>query len=316
MITLNDVEAAAGKIISYVRRTPLWKSETLSTRLGTNVYLKMEMFQKTGSFKLRGAFNQMLARSKDELVKGVVAISGGNFAQGAAYASRVLGVDAIVCMAEDTPHNYIEATRGYSATIDFSPDIQTAIARYNELSDQGRVALHPYDNPHQMAGAGTVALEIFEDLPEITDLVISIGGGGLIGGNTVAIKGLNQKIRVWGVETEGAKAMKTAIDAGQVVNIQPNSLAKTLCPPFVGQDALTIVQEHVEELIIVSDKQAIDAQRFIIERAKVLPELAASCTLAAALTIKDRFGPDDHLVLLMCGGNDSVENLVSYAQMV
>ena len=316
MITLNDVETAAGKILSYVRRTPLWKNETLSTSLGTNVYLKMEIFQKTGSFKLRGAFNQMLARSKDELVKGVVAISGGNFAQGAAYASRVLGVDAIVCMAEDTPQNYIDATRGYSATIDFSPDIQTAITRYNEFADQGRVALHPYDNPHQMAGAGTVALEIYEDLPEITDLVISIGGGGLIGGNTVAIKGLNPRVRVWGVETEGAAAMKKSIDAGEVVNIQPNSLAKTLCPPFVGQDALNIAQEHLEELLIVSDKQAIDAQRFVLERAKVLPELAASCTLAAAQTIKDRFGPNDHLVLLMCGGNDSVENLVSYAQMV
>ena len=316
MITLNDVEAAAGKILSYVRRTPLWKNETLSTSLGTNVYLKMEIFQKTGSFKLRGAFNQMLARSKDELVKGVVAISGGNFAQGAAYASRVLGVDAIVCMAEDTPQNYIDATRGYSATIDFSPDIQTAITRYNEFADQGRVALHPYDNPHQMAGAGTVALEIYEDLPEITDLVISIGGGGLIGGNTVAIKGLKPRVRVWGVETEGAAAMKKSIDAGEVVTIQPNSLAKTLCPPFVGQDALAIAQEHLEELLIISDKQAIDAQRFVLERAKVLPELAASCTLAAAQTIKDRFGPNDHLVLLMCGGNDSVENLVSYAQMV
>ena len=110
--------------------------------------------------------------------------------------------------------------------------------------------------------------------------------------------------------------MKKSIDAGEVVNIQPNSLAKTLCPPFVGQDALNIAQEHLEELLIVSDKQAIDAQRFVLERAKVLPELAASCTLAAAQTIKDRFGPNDHLVLLMCGGNDSVENLVSYAQMV
>ena len=315
MITLNDVKAAAVEISSYVRRTPLWKSETLSTRLGTNVYLKMEMFQKTGSFKPRGAFNQMLARGKDALDKGAVAISGGNFAQGVAYASRMLGVDAIICMPEGTPQNYIDATRGYSATIDLSPDIQTAIIRYNDLADQGRAALHPFDNPHQMAGAGTVALEIFEDLPEITDLVISIGGGGLISGNTVAIKGLNPQVRVWGVETEGSATMKTAMDAGEVVNITPTSLAKTLGAPFVAQDALTIAQEHLEELLIVSDKQAIDAQRLILERAKVLPELAASCTLAAAQTIKDRFGPDDHLVLLMCGGNDSVANLVNYAQM-
>ena len=315
MITLNDVKAAAEKVSSYVRRTPLWKSETLSKRFGTNVYLKMELFQKTGSFKPRGAFNQMLAREKDVLDKGAVAISGGNFAQGVAYASRVLGVDIIVCMAEDTPKNYVDATRGYSATIDFSRDIQAAFNRYNEFAEQGRTALHPFDNHYQMSGAGNVALEIFEDLPEITDLVISIGGGGLISGNTVAIKGLKPQVRVWGVETEGAATMKSAMDAGRVVNIKATSMSRTLGSPFVAQDALTIAQEHLEGLLIVSDKQAIDSQQLILERTKVLPELAASCTLAAVEKIKDRFGPDDHLVLLMCGGNESVANLVNYAKM-
>jgi threonine dehydratase len=315
MITLNDVKAAAEKVSSYVRKTPLWKSETMSKRFGTNVYLKMELFQKTGSFKPRGAFNQMLAKEKDVLDKGAVAISGGNFAQGVAYASRVLGVDIIVCMAEDTPKNYVDATRGYSATIDFSRDIQAAFNRYNELAEQGRTALHPFDNQYQMSGAGNVALEIFEELPEITDLVISIGGGGLISGNTVAIKGLKPQVRVWGVETEGAATMKSAMDAGRVVNIKATSLSRTLGSPFVAQDALTIAQEHLEGLLIVSDKQAIDAQQLILERTKVLPELAASCTLAAAEKIKDRFGPDDHLVLLMCGGNESVANLVNYAKM-
>ena len=315
MITLNDVKEAAEKVSSYVRRTPLWKSKTLSKRLGTNVYLKMELFQKTGSFKPRGAFNQMLAKGKDALDKGAVAISGGNFAQGVAFASLVFGVDIIVCMAEDTPKNYVDATRGYSATIDFSPDFQAAFNRYYELVDQGRTALHPFDNHYQISGAGTVALEIFEDLPEITDLVISIGGGGLISGNTVAIKGLKPEVRVWGVETEGAATMKSAMDAGKVVNITPTSISKTLGAPFVAQDALTIAQEHLEELLIVSDKQAIEAQQLILERTKVLPELAASCTLAAVEKINDRFGPDDHLVLLMCGGNESVENLVNYAKM-
>ena len=166
-----------------------------------------------------------------------------------------------------------------------------------------------------MSGAGNVALEIFEDLPEITDLVISIGGGGLLSGNTVAIKGLKPQVRVWGVETEGAATMKSAMDAGKVVNIKPTSMSRTLGAPFVAQDALTIAQEHLEGLLIVSDKQAIDAQQLILERTKVLPELAASCTLAAAEKIKDRFGPDDHLVLLMCGGNESVANLVNYAKM-
>ena len=315
MITLNDVKSAAEKVSSYVRRTPLWKSETLSKRLGTNVYLKMELFQKTGSFKPRGAFYQILTREKDVLDKGAVAISGGNFAQGAAYASRVLGVDIIVCMAEDTPKNYVDATRGYSATIDFSRDIQAAFKRYNELAVQGRIALHPFDNHYQMSGAGNVGLEIFEELPEITDLVISIGGGGLISGNTVAIKGLKPQVRVWGVETEGAATMKSAMDAGKVVNIKPTSMSRTLGAPFVAQDALTIAQEHLEGLLIVSDKQAIDAQKIILARTKVLPELAAACTLAAAEKIKDKFGPDAHLVLLMCGGNESVATLINYAKI-
>ena len=316
MITLNDVKAAKEKVSSYVRRTPLWKSETLSKRLGTNVYLKMELFQKTGSFKPRGAFNQILASGKDALAKGAVAFSGGNFAQGVAYASLVLGVDTIICMPENTPQNYVDATRGYSATIDFSPDMHTAFSRYNDLAEQGRKALHPFDNHHQMSGAGIVALEIFEDLPEITDLVISIGGGGLISGNTVAIKGLKPQVRVWGVETDGAATMKSSMDAGKVVNITPTSLSRTLGSPFVAQDALTIAQEHLEDLLIVSDKQAIEAQQLILERTKVMPELAASCTLAAVETIKDRFGPDDHLVLLMCGGNESVANLVNYKKMI
>ena len=316
MITFNDVQLAAEKVLPYVRRTPLWKSETLSNQLGTNVYLKMELFQKTGSFKPRGAFNQILARGKDILEKGAVAFSGGNFAQGVAYASRVLGVDTIICMPENTPQNYVDATRGYSATIDFSPNIQVAVKRYNDLADQGRIALHPFDNQYQMSGAGTVALEIFEDLPEITDLVISIGGGGLISGNTVAIKGLKPQVRVWGVETEEAASMKSALDAGKVVNITPTSLSKTLGAPFVAQDALSIAKEHLEELLIVSDKKAIEAQQLILERTKVMPELAASCTLAAVETIKDTFGPDDNLVLLMCGGNESVTNLVNYTKIV
>ena len=143
-----------------------------------------------------------------------------------------------------------------------------------------------------------------------------IGGGGLISGNTVAIKGLKPQVRVWGVETDGAATMKSSMDAGKVVNITPTSLSRTLGSPFVAQDALTIAQEHLEDLLIVSDKQAIEAQQLILERTKVMPELAASCTLAAVETIKDRFGPDDHLVLLMCGGNESVANLVNYSKMI
>ena len=135
---------------------------------------------------------------------------------------------------------------------------------------------------------------------KLLDLVISIGGGGLISGNTVAIKGLKPQVRVWGVETDGAATMKSSMDAGKVVNITPTSLSRTLGSPFVAQDALTIAQEHLK-IFLLSVTKAIEAQQLILERTKVMPELAAFCTLAAVETIKDRFGPDDHLVLLMCG---------------
>ena len=315
MITLTQIQAAAEEIAPYIRRTPQWKNDTLSKRLGTNVSLKMELFQKTGSFKPRGTFYQMLALGQDALDQGVVAVSGGNFAQGVAYASSVLGVDALICMPQNTPQNYLDATRGYGAQIELLPDVRAAFDRVDELVEQGRTALHPFDNPNQMAGNGTVALEIYEDQPEITDLVVSIGGGGLLTGVIVALKSLKPSVRIWGVETEGAAGMKAAMDAGQVVEIKPTSLSKTLGPPYVAQKALEAAQEHLQELIIVSDQEAIDAQRLLLERAKILPELAASCTLAAAERIKQHFSEEHHVTLLICGGNESVANLVNYAKM-
>jgi threonine dehydratase len=219
-------------------------------------------------------------------------------------------------MAENTPQNYVNATRGYGAKVELLPDVFAAFDRADELAEQGRTPLHAFDNPNQMAGNGTVALEIYEDLPEITDIVVSIGGGGLITGITVALKALKPTIRVWGVETEGAAGMKAAMEAGKVVHIKPTSLSRTLGAPYVAQYALEVARQHLEELIIVSDKEAIEAQQFIMERAKVMPELAASCTLSAAERIKDRFTPDDHVTLLMCGGNESVANLAHYVQLV
>lgn len=316
MITLDDIQAAATTIAPYIRRTPQWHNETLSQRLGTQVYLKMELFQKSGSFKPRGAFYQMLNLSRDALNRGVATISGGNFAQGVAYASRVLNVDAIICMPQTTPRHYVDATRSYGAQIELLPDVRAAFSRFAELVEGGRTGLHPFDNPHQMAANGTIALEIVEDLPEISDIVLSIGGGGLLTGITVALKALKPSVRIWGVETEGATGMKAALDAGKVVEITPTSLSKTLGAPYVAQTALEVAQQHLEDLLVVSDAAAIEAQQFIMERAKIMPELAASCTLAAADLIKQHFTADSHVVLLMCGGNESVAKLVQYAALI
>lgn len=312
MISIDDVRNARIQIRPYVKRTALEKNTTLSQELGTNIYLKLELFQRTGSFKPRGAFNQILQLSPEERKNGVVGVSGGNFAQGMALAGRELNTRAIVCMPEYTPRNYVEATESYGAKVELSPSLSEVFARAEQIKEEGWNLLHPYDNPFQMAGAGTIGLEILEDLPSLTDVIISIGGGGLIAGITVAIKSIKPDVNIWGVETEGSDTMGKALKAGKVVHITPKSLAKTLGAPYVAQDALILMKEHLKQHVLVTDKEAFEAGVFLLERAKLNTELASSCTLAAARRIRDCFKETDHIVLLICGGNNSLDNWVEY----
>ena len=316
MISLADVQRARINIAPYVRRTILEKNTALSNQLGTNIYLKLELFQRTGSFKPRGAFSQILQLTPGQRQHGVVGVSGGNFAQGMALAARELNTRAIVCMPAYTPRNYIEVTQGYGAQVDLSPEFSQVFERADQLKREGWNLLHPFDNPFQMAGAGTIGLEILEDLPEVTDVFISIGGGGLFTGIAVAIQALKPEVRIWGVETEGSDTMRQALRAGKVVQIVPKSLAKTLGSPYVAEDALALMQKHAERYLLVSDKEAFDAGVFLLERAKLNTELAASCTLAAARRLKGEFTGKDHVVLLLCGGNNSLENWIHYREIL
>ena len=312
MITLEMVRQARKTIAPFVHRTPTEASETLTTLLGIRVSLKLELFQKTGSFKPRGAFNQLLGLTAEERSHGVVAVSGGNFAQGVAYAGRVLEVRTRIIMPEGTPINYLEATRGYGAEVELATTIAEAFARAEGYQQQGWSAVHPYDDERMMAGDGTIGLELLEEVPDMTDLVVSIGGGGLITGVAVAVTSLRPQVRVWGVETIGADAMTRALAAGKVVEIKPTSLAKTLGAPNVAEDALRVARERLAEVLVVSDQEAYQALELLLERAKVLPELAASATLAAARRLQGRFEADTHLVLLLCGGNVSLADLCGY----
>ncbi len=312
MITIDDVKQARERVSPYLRRTPLLESETLSKRFGTKVYLKYELFQKTGSFKPRGAFNQILQLSEAQRAKGVVGVSGGNFAQGLAYAAQTLGIKAIICMPEFTPKNYINGTKSYGAEVHLAPTISEAFELSRKFEADGYASMHAWDNPYQMAGNGTAGLEIVEDLPEVTDVFISIGGGGLIAGNIVSLIANKPEVRIWGVETEGAETMNEALKAGKVVQYKPTSLARTLGAPYAAQDAFELCQKHLEELIVVSDQQAFDAQIYLLERTKVITELAASCTLAAAEKVKDRLG--SHVLLLLCGGNANFDNMTDYRE--
>jgi threonine dehydratase len=233
-MTPEMIAEARERIAPYVKRTPLERSETLSDRLGTNVYVKYELFQKTGSFKPRGAFNKILSLKDEQRRNGVVAVSGGNHAQGVAYAARTLGVDAVICMPENTPPSYLNATRGYGATTDLKANIAEAFAALSEYEQRGRTLVHPFDDPLVIAGQGTIGAEILEDCPQVTDVFASIGGGGMAGGVAIAVKSEKPETRFWGVETVGADAMSQALAAGKPVTLPAiTSIAKTLGAPAV-----------------------------------------------------------------------------------
>ncbi|HMT09034.1 MAG TPA: pyridoxal-phosphate dependent enzyme, partial [Pyrinomonadaceae bacterium] len=233
-MNINDIRDAAERIKPFVKRTPLERSESLSDRFGTNVYVKYELFQRTGSFKSRGGYNKLLQMSDDDRSKGVVAVSGGNHAQAVAFVANSLGIDAVIAMPENTPLTYLNATRGYGAKVELMPNIADAFKRANELEAAGRTLIHPFDDDDVIAGQGTIGLEILEDVPQVTDVVVSIGGGGLAAGVACAMKETNPAIRMWAVETVGADAMAQALAAGKPVELAAiTSIAKTLGAPYV-----------------------------------------------------------------------------------
>ena len=308
--TLTQIQNARQRILPCIRRTPLTGSATLSDRLKTNIYVKLELFQKTGSFKVRGAFNKALTLKPEERGKGIVAVSGGNHAQAVAYVARTLGLQALILMPESTPRNYVDATRGYGAEIKFAPNAGAAFAEVEAYSKDGWAFIHPFDDPLVLAGQGTVGLEILEDVPQATDIIISIGGGGFMGGVATAVKALKPSVRIWGVETEGADCMSKSLAAGKIVTMDAiTSIARTLGAPAPSERTYAIAQRLLESVTVVPDAEALAALRFLLERLKVLTEPAAACTLAAATRLADKFSPDRHVVLILCGGNFAVEDL-------
>ena len=315
MIDLETIKTARERIAPYVHRTPIQRNRTLSEQLGTNVYCKLELFQKTGSFKPRGVFNKMLTHLDQARKTGVVAVSGGNFAQGVAYAGSALGVRTRIIMPRNTPRNYLEATRAYGGEIELADSITDAFDKAEEYDRQGSSCYHPFDDRELITGHASIGVELLEDVPRLTDVFVSVGGGGLMGGITLAVKQLKPEIRVWTVETEGSDALGQALQAGRLVKIVPKSLAKTLGAPEVSEDALSIAREYGHRHVVVSDREAYLALRLLMERAKVTTELAASCTLAAAQRAAESFSPEDHVALILCGGNLSLDTLAEYRKL-
>jgi threonine dehydratase len=240
----------------------------------------------------------------------VVGVSGGNHAQGLAYAARSLGLKATICMPATTPRNYLEATRGYGAEIVLCPDIVSAFAEGRRLRDLGMAEVHPFDDPFVAAGQGTVGLEILEDLPDVSTVFVSIGGGGLISGVATALRRQRPDIRVIGVETAGADAMARSIAAGGLIDMPAiTSIARTLGAPRVSEFTLAHVRSLVEEVVVVDDAEAFSAMKFVLERAKILAEPAAACCLAAARRRAGSFRAGEKVVILLCGGNASLDDM-------
>lgn len=316
-MNINDIREAAARIKPYVKRTPLERSDSLSKRFGTNVYVKYELFQRTGAFKARGGFNKLLKMTDEERIRGVVAVSGGNHAQAVALAASTLGVDAVIAMPENTPSAYLDATRGYGAHVELMPNIAEAFKKAEELQAAGRTFVHPFDDDDVIAGQGTVGLEILEDVPNVTDVILSIGGGGLAAGVACAMKETNPAIRMWAVETEGADAMAQAVAAGKPVELAAiTSIAKTLGAPFVTERTLTAIQRDFEEVLVIPDAEAVREILYIAERLKVITEPAAAVTLAAAERLRDKFNSGNNVVLILCGGNTSIKDACGYLSLL
>lgn len=295
---------------SCIRRTPQVISSTLSEVLKTNIYCKLEMFQKSGSFKVRGVFNKLLSLTPDEREAGVVAVSGGNHALAVAYAARSLELKALILMPEGAPTNFVEAARGYDADVEFVASAAEAYSQVEELGRSGWTYVTPFDDPLLIAGQGTLGLEILEDTPHVTDVIVSIGGGGLMTGVATAIKTLKPAVRIWGVETEGADCMSQSLSAGEIVALNgTTSVARALGAPSPSETTFQAAKQLLQGVTVVSDEEAIDSLRFLMERMKILVEPAGACTLAAADRLRRQFSADRHVVLIFSGGNITLDQL-------
>lgn len=303
LISLDDVRAAAARIAGHVLRTPTLPSPGLAAVLGVPVTAKFELFQRSGSFKPRGAAHKLLTLTEAERDAGVVAVSGGNHGVAVAEVAGSMGVAATVVMAESAPSRSIQRVRAAGADLRLTPDMAGAFALLDELVAEGLTLLHPFDDPVVVAAQGTVGLELAQDAPDVTDVLVSIGGGGLVAGVATAVKALIPGVRVWGVETEGADAMSAALAAGAPVPVTLSSIASTLSAPAVSALTLAHVQALVEDVLVVPDADALRGCVTLAEEAKVWAEPAAGCLVPAARQVLERVGPGAHLGLVVCGGN-------------
>jgi threonine dehydratase len=283
-ISYQDVCAAAERIRPIARRTPVLTSRLFDDEAGLRVYFKCENFQRGGAFKIRGAANFVASIPRDQLSRGVVAFSSGNHAQAVAIAARHAGIPATLVMPSDAPHAKMEATRAQGPqiiTYDRLRDSREVIGK--RISEEtGATLIPPYDHPWTMAGQGTAALELLEDVPDLDAIIAPVGGGGLLSGCAVAVKGVNPNIRVFGAEPEDANDTFLSLQAGQRVEIPvSDTLADGLRATKPGELTFPVIQEYAEEIALVSEREIGEAVKFLFSRLKIVVEPSGAVPAAA-----------------------------------
>jgi threonine dehydratase len=304
-LSLDDLVAARAVIAGRLHRTPMFSSATLSKRVGAPVHLKAELFQRTGSFKPRGVLTKLASLSDEEKRRGVIGISAGNHAQALAYCAALEGIDALLVMWEGASPQKIEATRAYGAAVDLEADGPgEAFDRLHELIEEtGRPLVHPFDDPLTIAGQGTVGLEIVEDVPETTVVLVPVGGGGLVAGVALGAEGR----RVVAVEPEFSDALHRGLEAGESVRVEPKSMADGLSAPFAGENPIRICRARDVETVLVTEDEITEGMRFLYGRAKLACEPAGAVGVAALLAGKVAVAPHDTLAVVVSGGNVAAE---------
>ncbi|MFE0477096.1 threonine/serine dehydratase [Streptomyces sp. NPDC058947] len=314
MIGISEIEAVAERIAGHVVRTPTVPSPGLSALLGVPVTAKLELLQRTGSFKARGATAKLLSLSEAERAAGVVAVSGGNHGIALAVMAAALDVKATVVMPRSAPARAVEIAQDAGASVRLTDDMDGAFTLTARLEQEGLTLVHPFDDPVVVAGQGTVGLEFAADAGELTDVLVSVGGGGLIAGVAAALRARRPGVRVWGVETEGAQAMSEALAAGGPRPVTLSSIVSTLSAPSVAQLTYDHVSALVTDVLVVPDREAVRGCLDLADHAKLWTEPAAGCLLPAARRVLERVGDGARLGLVVCGGNATTGDVFAWSR--
>jgi threonine dehydratase len=303
LVGIDDVRRAADRLAGRVHRTPVLRSTTLGELWGVRLDLKAEVFQRTGSFKARGALNTVLSLPAEERVRGVITVSAGNAGAAVAYAATSVGVPGTVVMPATAVPAKIAACRAYGADVVLTDGdlLDTYLAT---VAETGRVPVHPFDDPAVVAGTGTVGLEIAEDVPDAEVVLVPVGGGGLISGVAAALADLAPGVRVIGIEPETADVVSRSLDAGSPVRLPgARSVADGLAAPMSSQLTLDHVRAFVERVVRVSDEDVVRALALAVPRTKLLLEPSAAAPLAALMTGVLDLPPGARVVSVASGGN-------------